>query len=254
MDYLSGIESAFKTYIGPDSIDKLISRISDKSMILIAGDQLTGKSTQAKRLADYFGGDFHSVGMLFRESAASRGISVAEQARLLLTERGIDVEIDYKTCEMIAGDEITSNLGVIEGRQPAYMGNFMSSLGKKGLVRIYFKCSIREQALRFLRREVGENAYQMGKTSIPVKNYATLEQLDTEIKSLNLVEGQKVLQSFVENQNRDQDDRHRYSGLYGFDYGDLQGYDLVIDTSNKEVDEVFLDVVEKLKAFGFRAD
>ena len=41
---------------------------------------------------------------------------------------------------------------------------------------------------------------------------------------------------------------------YGFDYGDLRGYDLVIDTSNKEVDEAFLDVVEKLKAFGFRAD
>ena len=143
MDYLSGIESAFKTYIGADSIDKLVSRISDKPMILIAGDQLTGKSTQAKRLAAHFDGDFHSVGMLFRESADSRGISVAEQARLLLTERGIDVEIDYKTCEMIAGDEITSNLGVIEGRQPAYMGNFMSSLGKKGLVRIYFKCSIR---------------------------------------------------------------------------------------------------------------
>ena len=40
-------------------------------------------------------------------------------------------EIDYKTCEMIAGDEIISNLGVIEGRQPAYMGNFMASLGKK---------------------------------------------------------------------------------------------------------------------------
>ena len=254
MDYLSGIESAFKTYIGADSIDKLVSHISDKPMILIAGDQLTGKSTQAKRLADYFSGDFHSVGMLFRQSASDRGITVAQQARLLLTERGIDVEIDYKTCEMIAGDEIISNLGVIEGRQPAYMGNFMASLGKKDLIRIYFRCSIREQALRFLRREVGEEAYQIGKTSIPDKDYATLEELDIEIKSLNLVGKQKVMQSFVENQNRDQDDRHRYSELYGFDYGDLQGYDFVIDTSDKEVDEVFFEVVEKLKDSGFRAD
>ncbi|MFL2941773.1 MAG: hypothetical protein ACJZ2N_03120 [Candidatus Poseidoniales archaeon] len=254
MDYLSGIESAFKTYIGADSIDKLVSHISDKPMILIAGDQLTGKSTQAKRLADYFSGDFHSVGMLFRQSASDRGITVAQQARLLLTERGIDVEIDYKTCEMIAGDEIISNLGVIEGRQPAYMGNFMASLGKKDLIRIYFRCSIREQALRFLRREVGEEAYQIGKTSIPDKDYATLEELDIEIKSLNLVGKQKVMQSFVENQNRDQDDRHRYSELYGFDYGDLQGYDFVIDTSDKEVDEVFFEVVGKLKDSGFRAD
>ena len=62
------------------------------------------------------------------------------------------------------------------------------------------------------------------------------------------------MQSFVENQNRDQDDRHRYSELYGFDYGDLQGYDFVIDTSDKEVDEVFFEVVGKLKDSGFRAD
>ena len=38
-------------------------------MILIAGDQLTGKST-AKNLANYFSGTFHSVGNLFREVAA----------------------------------------------------------------------------------------------------------------------------------------------------------------------------------------
>ena len=135
-------------------------------MILIAGDQLTGKSTQAKRLADYLGGSFHSVGSLFRKAAKDRGITVAEQARLLLVERGIDVDIDYKTCQMITGSKIKSNLGVIEGRQPAYMGNFMESLGKKSLVRIYFKCSIRDQALRFLRREAGEDAYSIGQNQI----------------------------------------------------------------------------------------
>ena len=56
MDYISGIESAFKTYIGENSIELLRKDITDKPMLLIAGDQLTGKSTQAKRLADYLGG------------------------------------------------------------------------------------------------------------------------------------------------------------------------------------------------------
>ena len=121
MDYISGIGTAFKTYIGESSIDKLKSAITSKPMILIAGDQLTGKSTQAQRLAKHFGGDFRSVGMLFREVASDRGITVAEQARLLLTERGIDVDIDYKTCQMIAGSQIKSDLAVIEGRQPSYM-------------------------------------------------------------------------------------------------------------------------------------
>ena len=159
MEYIVGIENAFKKYIGSDSVKKLKDSINQKPMILIAGDQLTGKSTQAKNLAENYRGTFHSVGNLFREVAAKRGISVAEQAKLLLTERGIDVEIDYKTCEMISGKNIDKDIGVIEGRQPAYMGSFMQELGKTNIVRIYFQCSIRDQALRFLRREIGEVAY-----------------------------------------------------------------------------------------------
>ena len=119
MEYIVGIEKAFKEYIGLDSIKKLRENITEKPMILIAGDQLTGKSTQAKNLAEHYRGTFYSVGNLFREVADKRGITVAEQAKLLLTERGIDVEIDYKTCEMISGkNNVSYNLykrGNIEG-------------------------------------------------------------------------------------------------------------------------------------------
>ena len=254
MDYISGIEAAFSKYIGESSIDALRKAITEKSMILIAGDQLTGKSTQAQKLAEYFGGDFRSVGMLFREAASDRGITVAEQARLLLTERGIDVEIDYKTCQMIAGNTIQSKLAVIEGRQPAYMGSFMASLGKKNIVRLYFQCSIREQALRFLRREFGEAAYQIGKAQVPKNDYDNLESLKSEIENLELDGSSAVIDQFMENQNRDQDDKHRYSRLYGFDYGNLEGYDIVMNTNEKEPDEVFDEVLKELESFGFRAD
>ncbi len=254
MDYISGIEAAFSKYIGESSIDSLRKAITEKSMILIAGDQLTGKSTQAQKLAEYFGGDFRSVGMLFREAASDRGITVAEQARLLLTERGIDVEIDYKTCQMIAGNTIQSKLAVIEGRQPAYMGSFMASLGKKNIVRLYFQCSIREQALRFLRREFGEAAYQIGKAQVPKNDYDNLESLKSEIENLELDGSSAVIDQFMANQNRDEDDKHRYSGLYGFDYGNLEGYDIVMNTNEKEPDEVFDEVLKELESFGFRAD
>ena len=254
MNYISGIESAFKTYISDDSINLLRKSITDKPMILIAGDQLTGKSTQAKNLAEHFGGDFYSVGSLFRDAAKERGITVAEQARLLLVERGIDVEIDYKTCQMIGGSRITTNLGVVEGRQPAYMGSFMANLGKKNIVRLYFQCSILEQALRFLRREIGEEFYQLGRKSIPKKDYKTLESLRDEIQLLNINNKQRAIDDFIENQNRDSDDRHRYSELYGFDYGNLEGYDFVIDTNDKEPEVVFDIVIKKLEDFGFRAD
>ena len=236
MEYIVGIEKAFKEYIGLDSIKKLRENITEKPMILIAGDQLTGKSTQAKNLAEHYRGTFYSVGNLFREVADKRGITVAEQAKLLLTERGIDVEIDYKTCEMISGKNIDTNLGVIEGRQPAYMGSFMQDLGKSNIVRIYFQCSIREQALRFLRREIGEVAYLKGLEKVPDIHYNTLESLQ------------------VENQNRDEDDRDRYSSLYGFDYGNLSGYDIVVNTTNKEADSVFKEVISELQNFGFRTN
>jgi len=254
VEYIVGIEKAFKEYIGSDSINKLRENITDKPMILIAGDQLTGKSTQAKNLAEHYSGTFYSVGNLFREVAAKRGITVAEQAKLLLTERGIDVEIDYKTCEMISGKNIDTNLAVIEGRQPAYMGNFMQELGKRHLVRIYFQCSIREQALRFLRREIGEAAYQKGLANVPDVSYNTLESLQDEIFNLELPDSNEVIQKFVDNQNRDEDDRDRYSSLYGFDYGNLSGYDIVVNTTNKEADSVFEEVVSELENIGFRTN
>ena len=254
MEYIAGIEKAFKDYIGSNSINKLREKITDKPMILIAGDQLTGKSTQAKNLAEYYRGTFYSVGNLFREVAAKKGITVAEQAKLLLTERGIDVEIDYKTCEMISGNSIDTNLGVIEGRQPAYMGSFMQELGKRNLIRIYFQCSIREQALRFLRREIGELAYQKGLANVPDIDYRTLKSLQDEIYNLELQDSNEVIQKFVDNQSRDEDDRERYSSLYGFDYGNLSGYDIVINTTNKEADFVFKEVVSELENFGFRTN
>lgn len=223
-------------------------------MILIAGDQLTGKSTQAKNLADFFNGSFHSVGALFREAAKNRGITVAEQAKLLLVERGIDVEIDYKTCQVITGSDIDTSLGVVEGRQPAYMGSFMASLGKKNLIRLYLQCSIREQALRFLRREVGEEAYLAGKEQIPEKDYKNLESLNTAIENLDIGQREEAMSEFIENQSRDEDDRHRYSGLYGFDYGNLEGYDIILNTNDKEPEMVFQEILEKLEKSGFRTN
>ena len=117
---------------------------------------------------------------------------------------------------------------------------------------IYFQCSIRDQALRFLRREIGEDAYQKGLKNVPSVNYENLESLREEIINLQLDDGHDVIEKFVENQNRDGDDRSRYSSLYGFDYGNLSGYDIVVNTSNKEADQVFSEVVNELEKFGFK--
>ena len=62
------------------------------------------------------------------------------------------------------------------------------------------------------------------------------------------------MSEFIENQNRDEDDRHRYSGLYGFDYGNLEGYDIVLNTNDKEPEMVFQEILEKLEKSGFRTN
>ena len=60
MKYIEGIEKAFREYIGNHSIDELKNSITKKPMILIAGDQLTGKSTQAKRLSEKYNSTLNS--------------------------------------------------------------------------------------------------------------------------------------------------------------------------------------------------
>ncbi|MEO2236876.1 MAG: hypothetical protein ABGW95_01330, partial [Candidatus Poseidoniia archaeon] len=167
MDPLKGIERAFTTHVGPDAVERLRAAVTPLPVILIAGDQLTGKSTQARMLAGHYSGVCRSVGGLFREAAARRGISVAEQARRLLTERGIDVEIDYATCEWIGGAGLDGSMAVIEGRQPGWLGGFMASLGKENIARLYFRCSRREQAVRFLKRELGADAGRLARDAPP---------------------------------------------------------------------------------------
>ena len=74
------------------------------------------------------------------------------------------------------------------------------------------------------------------------------------IYNLELPDSNDVIQKFVDNQSRDEDDKDRYSSLYGFDYGDLSGYDIVVNTTNKEADSVFKEVVSELENFGFRTN
>eukprot|EP01132_Coremiostelium_polycephalum_P008424 gene8424-10343_t len=207
-------------------------------MILIAGQQLTGKSTMANKLSKYYnGGQFYSVGGMFREFASQLGISVGEQSRLLrlvqegdeskndfknalhlLGGRRIDLELDYKTCKIISDINSTGNnntkFSVIEGRQPALMGTFMQSLGRENLIKVYVTCSAREKAIRFLQREIGQEyakiADQQIDKNLGLDPSTPLSTLTNAISKLPLPNIDKVLDDFLKNQFRDEDDRKRY--------------------------------------------
>ena len=90
--------------------------------------------------------------------------------------------------------------------------------------------------------------------NVPDMAYDSLESLKDEIFNLGLAEGDDAVERFIENQDRDSDDRARYSSLYGFDYGNLDGYDIVINTTNKEADFVFKEVISELQKSSFRTN
>jgi hypothetical protein len=92
-------------------------------------------------------------------------------------EANVDVDIDYKTCELIAGEAFEGQAGVIEGRQPAFMGMYLrESFQKQNLVSLYLVCNLRERALRYLLREVGPEARQMADERMPPEQQSTASE------------------------------------------------------------------------------
>ncbi|EFA74595.1 hypothetical protein PPL_11563 [Heterostelium album PN500] len=262
----SSLINIFSKYFGESSISQLKTGCN-RPTILIAGNQLTGKSTMAKKLANhYVGGEFYSVGMMFRELAASLNISVGEQSRLLLElelaeqqnlppnksnplyGKKVDVEIDYRTLKIIQNNNNNNqqqqqnksidNYYVIEGRQPALLGTYLKEeLNRENLIRIYVECSVREKSIRFLEREIGKQAAEIAEKSIPHDtNLNDLSSVTEYISKLNLPNISDVVNKFKENQNRDLNDRNRYINQYGLDYEDKSFYDFVVDTSNATSD------------------
>ena len=64
------------------------------------------------------------------------------------------VNIEYFLCKRI-GEGIRTGPLVVEGRQSALMATYMKHFHHKpNIVRVFLSCSFRDQALRFIKREV----------------------------------------------------------------------------------------------------
>ncbi len=74
-------------------------------VIVVSGPPGSGKTTQAKKIAEYFGLRYYSAGMIFRKMAEERGISIEELSRIATEDPSIDIEIDRRTyLEALKGD------------------------------------------------------------------------------------------------------------------------------------------------------
>jgi cytidylate kinase len=250
---ISGLTHAFtrRKVAGPAALEQLAQSFSNRPVILIAGHQLTGKSTVAGRLArhlagesDYPSPDMKSLGASFRAEAERRGIDIAELSRLIASEPDLERCIDFQSALSIAKGEAPA----FEGRLAGAFGALLRDLGRDRLFTVYLDCAPKERARRYLERDAGiEGSAELvervlSKTSDGA-DLATCLSLLARSGSQELA---AAARSMSEAAARDARDLARYGALYGIDYQRPELYDLVVDTTRLDREGVLQAIIHAL--------
>lgn len=178
-------------------------------IITFNGDHGSGKSTIAKRIAKKISYPHFYMGQVFRDMAREKGLSLEEFHKLCDESPEIDKLVDDHMVEIAK----KNNDCVIESRTAWH---FIPNS-----IKIYLKVSDQEGAKRIFLELKEENARNEG------------HNLDSE---------EKVLQSNIIRKAKDD---KRYWDYYGINVREEKNYDLVLDTTNLNPDQVF----EKVYAF-----
>ncbi len=220
--------------MGPGAVGKLVSSFSEQPMLLLSGDQLTGKSTVSKALAEHLGGKALSTGRLVRAEAERLELSVEEMTQRLADHPTANIELDYKAAQVIAEGDST----VFESRLAGHLGTYLRELGRENLLTVYLSAGPRERALRYLNREIGATARQQLEADLNVPADADLSQCLAALSEAGGEDVKAGLQSFSKIAGRDEIIRGELIDLYGVDYREHDRFDLVIDTTKYTADEV----------------
>lgn len=111
-------------------------------VVAISGPPGSGKTTQAKLVSQYFNLKYFSAGMLFREVARVKGVSIEELSQLALDDPSIDIEIDRSSLK-----ECLKNNVVLDGHLTAWI------VGELADARIYLTASLLTRARRISKRD-----------------------------------------------------------------------------------------------------
>jgi len=110
--------------------------------IAVSGPPGSGKTTYARRLARDLGLEYYSAGMIFRELAREKGLSLEELNRIASEDPRIDMEIDSRTLKIGCKGGV-----VVEGHLVAWV------LGSVADVRIYVTAPLDVRVKRIVARE-----------------------------------------------------------------------------------------------------
>lgn len=112
-------------------------------IFVFAGLHGTGKSTIAKRIADAFQCKFYSTGMVFRDLAKEKKMSLEEFSRYSETHPSVDQELDNRILNMAkAGGDY-----VFDGQLPAYMLKSLSNMN------VLLQCNDQARIQRMAERD-----------------------------------------------------------------------------------------------------
>lgn len=111
-------------------------------IIAISGPPGSGKTTQAKRVANYFGLRYFSAGQIFRDIAREKNLTLEELSILAIKDPTIDLEIDKKTYEEALKDNV-----VLDGHLTAWIVKDIAD------IKIYFTAPLMTRVKRIVLRD-----------------------------------------------------------------------------------------------------
>jgi CMP/dCMP kinase len=177
-------------------------------IISFCGDNGSGKSTAAIKVAKELGFKHYHMGQVLRDIAKEKNITLEELHELRDKDPNFDKSVDDFLIKL--GKE--SDNFVIESRTAWFF--LPNSL------KIYLKVEEKEAAKRIFLELQNENKRNEG------------NNLDSE---------EKVLESIKK--RRDKDNK-TYQNLYGIDIRDKKHFDFILDTTHLSIEEVFQKVME----------
>ncbi len=185
--------------------DQAIEKLkrSERLIITVGGDIGAGKSTFAKRLSDTLDIPRIYVGQFTREEAAKRKITLDELSNLQEQDDSLDRHFD----EMQRERSKQVERAIFEGRTSWHFV-------ENPTVTVYFSVDPQIATDRIWQDRSDKR-----------DQYGTKEALSTA------------------NEERKQSEIKRYQKYYGIDSYDTSNYNVVIDTSDLTVDEVFEEAV-----------
>jgi cytidylate kinase len=238
----TGIERIFEKKIGAAQMAALKSSLSSKPVVLIAGDQLTGKSTAAKSVALVLQGEASGTGRLMRAAAEQAGKPIEEFVKTVSAD--FDVELDWQATKKIAKGDVA----VFESRLAGHLGQMLERMGRKNVVSVYLVASPRERALRYLQRELSPEVRARVEAKLRLPSDATLEQAMQAIVALDDPDANKIASMWKDIAKRDDVDKARLLDLYGVDYQDRSAFDVVVSTDGKQPADVQAEILAAVRA------